>query len=238
MAKLYSRPPADCTSILKIITDYPPPGWESVFDSFKDEIEEIEKVILNEFGVKYYPSPYLIFRAYELTPLAAVRVVILGQDPYPGVDSRGQPFATGLAFSTNRGVEVADSLRNMFKELEDSTGIKNKNGNLEKWAEQGVFLSNTSLTIGVNNVSHKDVWCGLIHTTIKQIVFTRPRTIFVLWGNKAKAFKKLMTNCTVLEAAHPSPLSASRGFFGCDHFKKINEILLERGDRVINWSTN
>jgi uracil-DNA glycosylase len=162
-------------------------------------------------------------------------VVLIGQDPYHGY---GQ--AHGLCFSVPDGVPKPPSLVNIFKELENDLGISPpSHGNLEKWANQGVLLLNATLTVRENQAGshqHKG-WESFTNEAIRQLSAQKEGVIFVLWGNYAIAKKELIdsTRHPVLTAAHPSPLSASNGFFGCHHFSKINEILRSSGKQEIDW---
>ena len=185
-------------------------------------------------GKVIYPPGSLIFRAFDLTPVDQVKVVILGQDPYhnPGE-------AMGLSFSVPDGVRMPPSLRNIYREIETDLGIRmSGRPNLESWARQGVLLLNSSLTVeaGLAN-SHKDIgWHEFTDAVIRYLSDQREGIVFLLWGNFAKAKASLIdtTRHHVLTAAHPSPL-AGGAFFGCRHFSKTNQILLSEGQTPINW---
>ena len=188
---------------------------------------KLYKTVMTEYQTrKIFPPADDLFNAFHFTPLNEVKVVILGQDPY---HNDGQ--AHGLCFSVKRGVETPPSLVNIYQELHDDCGcyIPN-NGYLEKWAKQGVLLLNTSLTVvrGVSN-SHSNIgWQIFTDRVISWINDNAARpVVFMLWGGNARRKKSLLTNNShlVLEAAHPSPLSAYNGFFGCGHFVKANEFL-------------
>ena len=176
-----------------------------------------------------------IFNAMRMTAYEDVKVVILGQDPY-----HGEGEAHGLAFSVKKGVAIPPSLRNMYKELHDSLGcyIPN-NGYLEKWARQGVLLLNTALTVQKDNAnSHRGKgWEIFTDEVIKKLSLRENPVIFMLWGNNAKEKMHIIDTKKhyILSTVHPSPLSASRGFFGCGHFKKANEILKKSGLNEIDW---
>lgn len=182
-----------------------------------------------------YPDKYDIFNALKYTPYSDVKVVIFGQDPY---HEPGQ--AHGLAFSVKRGVRIPPSLLNIYKELRDELGCYiPDNGCLEKWAHQGVLLLNNSLTVrqGAAN-SHRNKGWEIFTDRIAQLLNERKEPlIFMLWGSNAKEKMKIITNPEhiIMTAAHPSPLSASRGFFGCGHFKMANKILTRRGIEPIDW---
>ena len=178
---------------------------------------------------------YDIFNALKYTSYKDTKVVIIGQDPYHNV---GQ--AHGLAFSVKPGVQTPPSLQNMYKELKDELDcfIPN-NGYLVKWADQGVLLINTVLTVRAHNAnSHKGMgWEIFTDNIIKYLSDREDPVIFLLWGANARSKKKIIdkNKHIILEAPHPSPLSAYRGFFGCGHFKKANEILEEMGKEKIDW---
>ncbi len=183
-----------------------------------------------------YPPGKLIFSAFNLTPLTAVRVVILGQDPYHGA---GQ--AQGLAFSVPDGVRIPPSLQNIYKELHDDLGIPiPPTGNLEKWARQGVLLLNATLTVRAGQAgSHQGKgWEQFTDQVIRTISEWRAGIVFLLWGRFAQEKEALIDTSKhyVLKAPHPSPFSANRGFFGCRHFSKTNEILRANGMGEIDWN--
>lgn len=182
-----------------------------------------------------YPDMYELFSALKATPFSKVKVVILGQDPY---HEPGQ--AHGMAFSVKPGVQIPPSLLNMYKELNAELGCSiPKSGYLMSWAEQGVLLLNTVLTVrgGEANSHHGKGWETFTDEIIRQLNQRRDPIVFLLWGNNARRKKELITNPVhyVLEAAHPSPLSASRGFMGCGHFKKTNELLISNLKSPIDW---
>lgn len=186
-------------------------------------------------GKTIYPPGGQIFNAFALTPLSNVKVVILGQDPYHGPNQ-----AHGLSFSVPDGVPAPPSLKNIYKEIESDLGIKvQKNGNLENWARQGVFLLNAVLTVEASKpTSHSRIgWTEFTDAVIKGISESCQGVVFMLWGNFARSKKELIdsTKHYILEAAHPSPL-ARGAFFGCRHFSKCNGILESMGKRPIDWS--
>jgi len=179
-----------------------------------------------------FPPRSYRFMALELTPLDKVKVIILGQDPYPGY---GQ--ANGLAFSVNRGIEIPRSLQNIFQEMINDVHIPvPHHGDLSCLARQGVLLLNTVLSVREGApLSHADKgWEHFTDEVIKTLNEQNRKIVFMLWGNKAIAKKHLLTNPNhlILTAPHPSPLSASRGFFGCRHFSQANAFL---GDQAIDW---
>jgi len=187
-------------------------------------------------GKTIYPPGSLIFNAFNTTPVDNIKVVIIGQDPYHGP---GQ--AHGLCFSVQNGVPPPPSLVNIFKELQDDIGMSIPNhGNLTKWAQQGVFLLNASLTVRAGEpMSHSKIgWATFTDTVIKKISDTKEHVVFMLWGKFAQDKRMLIdeTKHLVLRAAHPSPLSAFNGFFGCRHFSKANQYLVSKGIDPVDWS--
>ena len=182
-----------------------------------------------------YPHSSEWFRAFELTPLDRVTVVILGQDPYHGP---GQ--AHGLCFSVRPGVRIPPSLANIYKELADDVGFRPvAHGNLEHWARQGVLLLNASLTVEQGNAgSHRGRgWETFTDRAIEVVNAHAPPTVFLLWGSHARNKRALIdaSRHLVLESPHPSPLSAHRGFFGNHHFSRANAFLVEHGRAPIDW---
>jgi len=186
-------------------------------------------------GKIIYPPGSLIFNAFEKTPFPNLKVVILGQDPY---HNRGQ--AHGLSFSVPDGVPKPPSLINIFKELKNDLGLEiPQNGNLEKWASQGVLLLNASLSVRQNEPgSHSQTgWLQFTDSVIKKISDQNEGIVFLLWGKFAQEKQSLIdeTKHYVLKAAHPSPFSADKGFFGCKHFSKTNELLMKQNKAPIDW---
>ncbi len=184
---------------------------------------------------KVFPDMHDIFNALKYTGYRNTKVVLLGQDPYHG---DGQ--AHGLSFSVKPGVPVPPSLKNMYKELQSDLGLRIPNhGYLVKWAEQGVLLLNASLTVEAYQAnSHQNIgWQLLTDEIIRKLNERQEPVIFLLWGGNAKRKEGLITNPQhyILKAAHPSPLSAYNGFFGCKHFSQTNEILRSIGEQPIDW---
>lgn len=182
-----------------------------------------------------YPPGQLIFNAFNKTPFSKVKVVLLGQDPY---HNGGQ--AHGLSFSVPNSVGKPPSLINIFKELETDLGIPPaQNGNLEKWAIQGVLLLNASLSVRQNEPGgHSKIgWLQFTDTVISKISEQKEGVVFLLWGKFAQDKQSLIdeTRHYVLKAAHPSPFSADKGFFGCRHFSKTNELLMLQNKEPIDW---
>ena len=186
-------------------------------------------------GKIIYPPGSLIFNAFNTTSFDNVKVVILGQDPYHGPHQ-----AHGLCFSVQNGVSPPPSLINIFKELHEDVGVKiPPGGNLTKWAQQGVFLLNASLTVRAGDpMSHSKIgWAEFTNTVIKKISDLKEHVVFLLWGKFAQEKKDLIDESKhlILKAAHPSPLSFT-GFLGCRHFSKANEYLVKNGIDPIDWS--
>lgn len=182
-----------------------------------------------------YPPGSLIFNAFNTTPVNQVKVVILGQDPYHGPHQ-----AHGLCFSVPPGVPAPPSLVNIFKELKEDLGIAiPQHGTLTHWAQQGVFLLNASLTVRAGEpMSHAKIgWATFTDTVIRLISEAREHLVFMLWGKFAQEKAVLIDDSKhlVLRAAHPSPLSAHNGFFGCRHFSKANDYLVKEGMDPIDW---
>jgi uracil-DNA glycosylase len=217
-------------------------SWKEVLkDEFtKDYFFQIVTFIKTEkaAGKIIYPPGFLMFNAFGKTPFDKVKVVLLGQDPY---HNSGQ--AHGLSFSVPPGIAKPPSLINIFKELQSDLGIPpSADGNLEKWATQGVLLLNASLTVRQNEPgSHSKIgWIEFTDAVIKKISEEKKGVIFLLWGRFAQDKQVLIdeTKHHVLKAAHPSPFSADKGFFGCKHFSKTNEFLMHEGLQPIDWKLN
>lgn len=214
--------------------------WDELLnDEFKKEYYlKLRQFLINEYKTKtIFPGMYDIFNAFKYTSYENVKAVIIGQDPYHGF---GQ--AHGLCFSVKKGVAPPPSLVNIFKEIKEDVGIDNtgKHGELTKWAKNGVLLLNNVLTVREACAnSHKNKgWETFTNDVIKLLDSREKPMVFFLWGANARAKKKLFSNPShlVLEAVHPSPLSAYNGFFGCKHFSKANEFLRKNGMEEIDWS--
>ena len=228
-------------SIEKVASEYPPYTWEKVFESAKDEIKDVSEILeRDKVKGRRVPDNKDVFRIFNLVPIHKVKVVLLGQDPYLNILPNGKPQAVGMSFSVPREAQLPPSLKNIYKELKSEIPeFKVPNhGSLEKWCVQGVFLLNACLTTrqGVSG-AHGEIWTGFIKKVINAILDVNPEVIFVLWGKQAQKMKKIIgERATCLEASHPSPLGAYRGFFGCGHFKEINEILASKGKTIIDWN--
>lgn len=212
--------------------------WKDLLeDEFnKEYYQTLRNFLTNEYKTKtIYPDKYDIFNALHFTSYKDIKVVILGQDPYHGP---GQ--AHGLSFSVNPGIKIPPSLLNIYKELNSDLGcyIPN-NGYLKKWADQGVLLLNTSLTVRAGEAnSHKSIGWEIFTDKIISLVNEKEApVVFLLWGNNAIKKKNLITNKRhlILTSVHPSPLSASRGFFGSKPFSKINNFLISINKKPIDW---
>ena len=212
----------------------------SWYDLLKDEFGKQYFLDLQDFLKKeyanyiIYPEEKNIFNALNALPFDKVKVVIIGQDPY---HEPGQ--AQGMSFSVPEDVDIPPSLVNIMREIESDLNIKcEKNGNLTRWAKQGVLLLNTVLTVrkGMAN-SHKDKgWERLTRKIIEILGQRKEPIVFLLWGSYAQSYQELIAPWhLVLKAPHPSPLSAYRGFFGCKHFSKCNQFLIEHGQTPIDW---
>ena len=215
--------------------------WDEVLDDlFKSEnYLKIREFLKTEYSTRdIYPSMYDIFNAFKFTPYSNVKAVILGQDPY---HEPGQ--AHGLCFSVQDGVKLPPSLVNIYKEIKSDLGITEPdNGNLTKWAKQGVLLLNTSLTVrrGAAN-SHKDCgWTQFTDEVIKKLAAREKPMVFILWGANARSKKAFIEGKrhVILESAHPSPLSCYNGFFGSRPFSKTNNFLVANGETPIDWNLN
>lgn len=209
--------------------EFAKPYFGNIVEFLKTEKEQ-KKVI--------YPPGPLIFNAFTQTPFDKVKVVMLGQDPYHGP---GQ--AMGLCFSVPDGTQPPPSLVNMYKELHTDIGMPiPKTGNLLHWAQQGVFMLNASLTVRASEAnSHSQIgWGNFTDAVIKTISEKKKGVIFLLWGKFAQSKEAFIDKSKhfVLKAAHPSPLSAYNGFFGCKHFSKTNEILSKQGLEPIDWAVH
>ena len=215
-------------------------GWKNVLSSefhkayFQRIVDQIK--LEKQSKTTVYPPGPLIFNAFNTTDFDKVKVVIIGQDPYHGPNQ-----AHGLCFSVQKGIKPPPSLINIYKEIESDLGIKmpRSNGDLTPWAEQGVLLLNASLTVRANLPnSHAAIgWHEFTDQVIQQLNELKQHLVFVLWGNFAKEKgahideKKHL----VLRATHPSPFAADKGFFGCKHFSKTNQYLVDHGIEPIDW---
>ena len=224
------------------MSNTPPQIEESWLETLRDEFEssyfsELKNFLKEEKkNYRIFPPGPQIFSAFNLTPLTAVKVVIIGQDPYHGKDQ-----AHGLCFSVKEGIAVPPSLKNIYKELYSDLNIPISNsGNLTKWAMQGVLLLNATLTVREGEAgSHQGKgWEIFTDQVIRTVSDLRAGVVFLLWGKYAQDKQELIDEQKhfILKAPHPSPFSANRGFFGCHHFSEVNNILLENGLGTIDWN--
>jgi len=222
------------------------PKWQQFLDqeSKKTYFIELQTEINKQrlAGDKIFPLEKHVYSAFSYVDLENVNVVILGQDPYHGVGSDNQPQAHGLSFSVNPDIKIPPSLRNIYKELTDDIESFSSptHGNLTEWAQQGVLLLNTVLTVKQGQAhSHAKLgWEQFTAAVIEKINLENKGCVFILWGSHAiKKGKHIDLNKhLVLTGPHPSPLSAYRGFFGCKHFSNANEWLTEKYQKPINWA--
>lgn len=215
-------------------------SWKDALEAEfkKPYFEELTAFVKEEYANgPVYPHPEHIFRAFELTPFEAVRVVILGQDPY-----HGPKQAVGLSFSVEEGIALPPSLRNIYKELESDGGevVPHKDGDLSRWAKQGVLLLNATLTVRASAAgSHQGKgWEAFTDAVIKALSEEREHLVFILWGNYARTKGAHIDRAKhlVIESAHPSPFSARNGFFGSKPFSRANEYLVAHGKEPIEWT--
>ena len=218
-------------------------GWKEVLkDEFKQPyFDEIVRFLKTEkqAGRTIYPPGPLIFNAFNTTPFEEVKVVIIGQDPYHGP---GQ--AQGLCFSVAPGIKPPPSLVNIFKEIRSDLGIRitGTNGDLSSWARQGVLLINAALTVRAGEpMSHANFgWMHFTDAVIRILSEKKSNLVFLLWGKFAQEKQTLIDGKKhyILKATHPSPFSADKGFFGCRHFSKTNELLIKNGFDPIDWKVD
>ena len=214
-------------------------SWKTVLvDEFtKNYFTDLRNKVRMEYNSNViYPPPTKIFNAFNLTPFNKVKVVVVGQDPY-----HGENQAHGLSFSVENGIKIPPSLNNIFKELKSDLKVSLPNsGNLSSWAEQGVLMLNSVLTVrsGVAN-SHKNIGWEIFTENIINIISSElSNIVFILWGRQAQEKIKIIDikKHLILKSAHPSPLSAYNGFFGCKHFSKCNAYLKKWNKKEIDWS--
>ena len=202
----------------------------------KPYFSELVNFVKGEYAsTTVYPAGKNIFRAFDKCPLESLKVVIIGQDPYHGV---GQ--ANGLCFSVDDGVQFPPSLQNIFKEVSEDVGVQMpSSGNLDRWAEQGVLLLNAVLTVRAHQAaSHAGRgWEQFTDAVVRAIAQKKEGVVYMLWGNYAQKKGQIANpqRNLILKSVHPSPLSVYRGFFGCKHFSKTNEILIKNGETPIDW---
>ena len=216
-------------------------GWQEFIDNEtkQEYFQHLKQFLINEYDTKkIYPAKKDLFRCFDLTDFKDVKVVILGQDPYHGVNQ-----AHGLCFSVNKGIKIPPSLVNIYKEIHNDIGCDiPSHGDLSKWASEGVLLLNTIMSVEDSKpMAHANKgWEIFTDRVIKKLNDDDTPKVFLLWGTPSRKKKNLITNSNhlILETVHPSPLSAYNGFFGCKHFSKTNEFLRQHGRKEINWDNN
>lgn len=213
--------------------------WEELLatEFAKPYMKDLQAFLKEEYRSRtIYPASSAIFHALGLTPFAEVRVVLLGQDPYHNPHQ-----AQGLSFSVPAGEALPPSLQNMFKELDSDLGIKNTNGDLSSWARQGVLLLNATLTVreGMARSHYGKGWEAFTDCIITSLDRVERPIVFLLWGRDAQEKRTLIkgANHEIIASAHPSPLSASRGFFGSRPYSRTNDFLRTHGEKEIDWRT-
>jgi len=217
----------------------PESKWYKALDHFKylDPLNKVLDFVRNRRAqIEVYPPENLVFNAFNSTDFDQIKVVIIGQDPYHGP---GQ--AHGLCFSVPDGIVLPPSLKNIYQELEREYGVPMPHsGNLQHWADQGVFLLNTLLTVERNSpLSHANIgWESFTRICIQLISKHRSNVVFLLWGSHAQKLSQYIDSQKhlILKTVHPSPLSAYRGFIGCDHFKLANDYLIKHNQAPIDWN--
>ena len=217
-------------------------GWNNVFRGNKDSFLNLDEILSDDLkNNNIYPSLDKTFRVFEMIKPEEVRVIIVGHDPYPGVDDVGHPYANGIPLSINKYLDLTPSLRNINSEL-SNYGHSLEHGDLSGWVSQGIFMINRSLTVRKSKTgSHTGYWDWLVLDCINHIVEVRKRLglflpIIAFWGAKSRELAGSIKNVEILTAPHPSAFGDTR-FSGCGHFSKIDKYLLENGSSVISWST-
>lgn len=232
-------------TIMDIVKKCPLGDWAPVFQDAMPELQDISNILEAQEKAhgRFYPDKKDIFRAFALTPLSKVRVVLLGQDPYHQTLNNGEPRAVGLSFSVRPYDSIPSSLQNIYKELgADIPGFSApRHGDLTKWAQQGIFLINSCLTVRPGEAgSHGQIWHGFLKKVFKGIASARTtkkvQPIYLLLGREAqKATGMIDENTTFIETSHPSGFSANHGFLGSRIFSRTNEFLIKMGDTPVNW---
>lgn len=224
-------------NLFQILEYYPPQGWE---EPIKNKEGHLREVALRLEQQPFLPEKGNVFRIfYSLRP-EQIKVVILGQDPYPTMEQNGTIHANGFSFSVDRGVRIPPSLKNVFTEIKEEYNdfITPNYGDLTVWVKQGVFLFNSCLTVQPGRAgSHQEIWSSFTEEVLKYIKKINPNVIFVGWGVKATSMLECVKGSYILTAGHPSSLNVSRinKFAGCGHFRILNQRLLELGQNMINW---
>jgi len=234
-------------TIMDILDKHPYPfGWETVFKNILPELRDISEIVekFKKEGNTIYPDMCDIFRAFELVRPENVRVIIVGQDPYPQHGKCGYPLATGLSFSVRKGEKIPGSLNNVFRELKDNVpdiGPLN-HGDISRWSkEEGVLLLNMSLTVNAGSPgSHKSIWLAVVKAVIGYFNENKNDVVYLLWGRKAQSLSEYINNkIVVYQAGHPSTMNTNyEQFAGCQHFAKVNHLFKTRNQPLINWNIN
>jgi uracil-DNA glycosylase len=233
-------------SIETIAKECTPWSWDRVFNDAKDELKDISEMIENR-KTQLCPQKQNIFNAFHMTPLHKIKVVILSDSPYCEINEfTGLPRDIGLAYSQSRQDLPSQAIKNIFTELKNEYPeyqVPN-HGNLVEWASRGVLLLNACLTTDINvRSAHMRLWMGFIHYVINALMVRHPNMIYLFWGNKCDDIKTMLNNkCVILEAGNPHSKYQSKdprfAFLGCGHFRKVNDILKQRGEKEIDWSVS
>lgn len=215
-------------------------GWTEEFQGYKREMRDVSKIIgkIEERYGRYYPDKCNMFNALKMTPLDKVKVVIWGQDPYPSLRSNGEPRAQGYSFGVARDDVVPKSLQNIYKELQNEYPefVPPQHGDLSGWAEQGILFMNSALCYSpAEPKAYLNVWARFTNIIIDILNKRVENCIHVLWGKKCEKLADSIKSREIFMAPHPSPLSAYQGFFGCNHFIKINITLQRQNKEPIDW---
>ncbi|MNK57201.1 Uracil-DNA glycosylase [compost metagenome] len=229
-------------TISQLVKTKKPYGWEKVFEEGQMELNNIGEIldrIEHMNGIRCFPARNDIFKAFDLTALSDVKVVVVGQDPYHDTYFNGIPRAQGLSFSSPRGAPIPPSLKTIYKELNrmNPDYIHPTHGDLEYWAQQGVLMLNMCLTVdpGKPN-SHKKIWYEFLNVVCKAINIANPNCIYLCWGKKSQDIAQMAgSKSIILTAGHPSPLNRNNDFVGCDHFNIANQLLISNGRNPIDW---
>ncbi len=241
---ILSKPIDQSWTIERIAKETPAKTWEHVYKEAEDELRDVSNILIEQENLygQFYPLKKDTFAAFNYTPLNNTKLVVIGQDPYHQMISIGGiavPRAVGLSFSVRREDSIPSSLNNIYTELVNTVRgfVKPNHGDLREWCAQGVLLLNTCLTVRPNQPgSHGQIWLGFMYKIFRAIEAVNPNCIYMLWGKEAQKLEPMLGDKSIiLKAAHPSGYSASRGFFGCNHFNLANDHLIKQGKPAINW---
>ena len=226
-------------TIKQIIETNCPTSWEQTFENAKNELNDVNDILIKEEGTygPYFPLKKDLFRAFWLTRLDQVKVVLVGQDPYHDI-AGDKPRAVGLSFSVSKEASIPSSLRNMYTELTRTGFTSASHGDLSSWAHQGVLLLNSCLTVRPRTPgSHGQIWLGFIQKVIDSVCERNMNCIFILLGKNAQRLQKMLgNNVKTICAGHPSGLNRFDPFVGSDTFLKVNEMLVKTKQTPINWN--